>query len=128
MRNTMIRKVRLLIADDDASTSEVLATLFRTFGYDVQCAHDGAAAIAAASQTKPHAALLDLNMPRASGWEVAAWIRSQPWGAGVLLIALSGWNLDEHRQASLRAGFDHHLAKPPDIFALERFLERTLAH
>ena len=38
--------------------------------------------------------------------------------AAPLLIALTGWGQDEDRERSKRAGFDHHLVKPPDIDAL----------
>jgi CheY-like chemotaxis protein len=41
-------------------------------------------------------------------------MRAQPWGAGLLLIAVTGWGQDHDRQRTASAGFDHHLVKPVD--------------
>jgi CheY-like chemotaxis protein len=49
-----------------------------------------------------------------SGHEVARQIRGQPWGAGMTLIALTGWGQESDRLRSKEAGFDHHLVKPVD--------------
>jgi CheY-like chemotaxis protein len=66
--------------------------------------------------------LLDLGLPRMSGYEVAQHLRNQPWGADLLLVAVTGWGLQTHRQQSQEAGFDHHLIKPVDWAALEKLL------
>jgi CheY-like chemotaxis protein len=55
-----------------------------------------------------------------AGWQVAGRLRRE-LGAGVLLIAVSGYYTDEDRGRSLAAGFDHHLVKPAepeDLLAL----------
>jgi CheY-like chemotaxis protein len=59
------------------------------------------------------------------GWEVARRVR-RALGAGVLLIALSGYAKDEDRQRSLAAGFDHHLDKPVEPGELLRLLGTAL--
>jgi CheY-like chemotaxis protein len=56
------------------------------------------------------------------GHEVARIARQEEWGAGVLLIAASGWGQAADRQLSLDAGFDHHLVKPVEIDVLEALL------
>ena len=55
-------------------------------------------------------------------YEVAYRIRQQPWGQGMVLIALTGWGQESDRQHSQAAGFDHHLVKPVDPAELVRLL------
>ena len=57
-----------------------------------------------------------------NGYEACRRIREQPWGTGVVLIALTGWGQDEDRRRSKEAGFDHHLVKPVDPLVLEKLL------
>ena len=64
----------------------------------------------------------DIGMPGLDGYEVARHIRTMPAYADVLLIALTGWGQEEDRQRADRAGFDHHLVKPPDIDRLRALL------
>ena len=63
--------------------------------------------------------LLDIGMPGLDGYEAARLIRAQPWGRAVVLIALTGWGLDEDVQKAREAGFDRHLLKPVDIGPLQ---------
>lgn len=57
-------------------------------------------------------------MPDIDGHEACRRIRSQPWGASMMLVALTGWGQEHYRQRSEQAGFDHHLVKPADPDAL----------
>jgi CheY-like chemotaxis protein len=58
-----------------------------------------------------------------SGFDLARRIRENPQNAGTRLVALSGYGQDSDIQASLVAGFDEHLTKPPDPERLERLLK-----
>jgi CheY-like chemotaxis protein len=71
---------------------------------------------------RPHIAILDIGMPGMSGYEVAQRIRAEPWGAELLLIALTGWGQDEDKRKAHDAGFDRHLIKPVDPDALESLI------
>jgi two-component system CheB/CheR fusion protein len=112
---------RVLVVDDNEDAVDSLAALLRTWGHSVQVAHDGAAAIAVAETARPDVVILDLGMPRMSGFEVARWLRRQPWGAGIRLLAVTGWGQEEDRRRSREAGFDTHLTKPvdPDLLVSE---------
>ena len=110
-------KPRILIADDLRDAADSLAMLLRIEGHEVEVAYDGETALAAAERLLPALVLLDIGMPRMNGYEVARQIRTQPWGRGMFLIALTGWGNSEDRQRATEAGFDAHLVKPvaPDI-------------
>ena len=92
-------------------------------GHQTHIAHDGKQAIEAADRLRPDAVLLDIGLPRMNGYEVCRHIRSEPWGKGVMIIALTGWGQDEDRQRSTEAGFDAHLVKPVDHEVLLRLLD-----
>jgi CheY-like chemotaxis protein len=64
--------------------------------------------------------LLDIGMPKFNGYEAARRIREQPWGRGVVLVALTGWGQEEARRRSQEAGFRHYLTKPVDPAVLEK--------
>ncbi|MGZ5268327.1 MAG: response regulator, partial [Caldimonas sp.] len=86
---------------------------------------DGEQALQAIEALRPDVALLDLGMPKLSGFEVCRRIRALPWGSAMALVAQSGWGQDEDRRRTRAAGFDHHIVKPIDPLALDALL-RTL--
>ena len=122
---------RILIVDDSADGAESLSLLLQVNGYETYKAYDGVEAMEAAERLKPDAILLDIGLPRLNGYDACRRIREQPWGAGILLIALTGWGMDEDRDRSRDAGFDSHLVKPVDVTVLLRLLgrlDRTETH
>ena len=82
----------------------------------------GEEAIKKADVFRPDVMLLDIGLPKLSGHDVARWIREQPWGQEMLLVALTGWGQGEDRRKSREAGFDHHLVKPVDLATLTELL------
>lgn len=114
---------RILVADDFPQSAEVLAQLLRQDGNDVQVAQDGMEAVETASRFRPDVAVLDLAMPRLNGYDAARMIREQPWGKGMLLIALSGWGQQLDFQRTKEAGFDAHLTKPAKYESLMELLD-----
>src|SRR6185503_6765412 len=89
--------------------------------YQVEVAYDGTAAIRLDGDFHPMVAVLDIGMPGANGFEVARSIRENR-GAGVTLIALTGWGQEGDRRRAMEAGFDYHLTKPVDPGALNDLL------
>jgi CheY-like chemotaxis protein len=105
---------RVLIADDNVDAVRSLALVLRMAGYDVRTAFSGREAVEQAEWFRPEVALLDLSMPELDGFAVARRIRSEPWGAKMTLLALTGWGQPSHQTAAAEAGFDQHLVKPVD--------------
>ena len=106
---------RVLIADDYADTAESLAMLLASDSdLETDVVLDGEAALKRAQEWQPHVCVLDLDMPKVDGREVARQIREQEWGERSLLIALSGWTSVRDRSGALDAGFDHYIPKPVD--------------
>jgi CheY-like chemotaxis protein len=116
------RALRVLIADDNRDSAESLGMLLELSGHEVMLAHDGLQALAMAAERLPDAALLDIGMPGMDGYQVAAGIRRESWGEGIMLIAITGWGQEEAKRLARQAGFDHHLTKPMDSAVLESLL------
>jgi CheY-like chemotaxis protein len=117
--------LRVLVADDNADAAGSLAAVLQMSGHDVRIARDGREALDLALRFQPQAALLDIGMPQLDGYEVCRRLRAQPDGAGMLIVALTGWGQADDRRRSEEAGFDEHLVKPADVRAIEALLERT---
>ena len=113
---------RILVADDNQDAAESLAMILEMGGHDVRVAHDGRAALSVAQSFRPDTVLLDIGMPHLNGYEVARALRQEPWGAGMCLIALTGWGQESDRQLANEAGFDRHLTKPVDPDVLNALL------
>ena len=114
-------KCRVLIADDARDSADSLAVILAMKGHETHAAYDGEEAMTAAARLRPDVVILDIRMPKRNGYEACRWIREQPWGKAMVLIALSGWGTEDDRRRTEEAGFDHHLVKPvaPDVlFAL----------
>ena len=112
---------RILVVDDNQDSIETLEMLLRSLGHEVHAAHDGLEAVEAAAALQPDVVLMDIGLPKLNGFDAARRIRDQR-GAGVVLIALTGWGQAEDRRRSREAGFDHHLTKPVDLVALRKLL------
>ena len=113
--------VKILVADDNRDAADSLRRILSLYGYEVEVAYDGAAAIELDGAFLPRVAVLDIGMPGANGFEVARSIR-ETRGAGVTLIALTGWGQEGDRRRAMEAGFDYHLTKPVDPGALNDLL------
>ena len=113
-----VSRLRILVVDDNRDSVDSLSTLLRLMGNDVHSAYDGVEAVNAAHTYKPDVILLDVGLPLRNGYEAARLIRGEPWGRNMVLIALTGWGMEQDRKQSREAGFDHHLVKPVDPKAL----------
>ncbi|QEL20604.1 hybrid sensor histidine kinase/response regulator [Limnoglobus roseus] len=113
----------ILVVDDNLDSATSLATVLELLGHNVRTVHDGLAAISAATEFRPHVILMDIGMPGLNGYDACLRIRSEPWGADMVLVALTGWGQDDDRRRALEVGFDMHMVKPVDLLALGEFLE-----
>jgi CheY-like chemotaxis protein len=112
---------RILVVDDNRDAADSLATLLQMLGHDVRTAFDGVEALEVAAEFRPDVALLDIGLPKISGYEVARHIRATR-NNEVMLIAVTGWGQEADRKLSEEAGFDCHLTKPMTVQALQEAL------
>ncbi len=109
---------RVLVVDDNEDAAETLAHLLEAMGHRVQVAFDGKTALDVAATFRPEVALLDIGLPVMDGYELASRLKRMPGGAGVRLIAVTGYGQARDRAAALQAGFSEHVVKPIDVSKL----------
>lgn len=114
---------RILVVDDNVDAADSLAAVLEMRGHSVAVAHDGQEALDKAGAFKPQVVFLDIGMPRMNGYEVARALRNTSFGAGAVLVALTGWGAERDRERTLEAGFDHHLTKPGSTQAISLLVD-----
>ncbi len=103
---------RILIVDDNHDAAETLAALLRAAGYQTATYPDGHAAMDALGSFAADLAILDIGLPGMNGYELARRMRADARGAGLRLIALTGYGQERDRARALSADFDEHMVKP----------------
>lgn len=103
-----------LVADDNRDGADALSMVLRLDGGEVVTAYDGDAAVQAFAHARAGVVLLDIWMPKRSGYDACRAIRQLPGGREALIVAVTGWGESPFRQHSFEAGFDAHLVKPLD--------------
>lgn len=103
---------RVLIADDDRDGALTLSTLLQLEGYAVRAVHGGQEALDATREFRPDFILLDIGMPKITGYEAARRLRQRYGDDCPVLIAVTGWKQASDKILASLAGFDHHVAKP----------------
>ena len=110
----------ILCADDDEDILSLVALRLERAGYEVMRVVDGDAAIAAARARRPALAVLDVMMPKRTGYEVLAELRADPALRDLKVILLSARVQETDVERGLDAGADAYLAKPfkaPELVA-----------
>jgi len=118
----LARKLAVLVVDDCPDTTLSLSMLLETWGHAPAVAHDGHDCLRQCAERCPDVVLLDVAMPRMTGWEVARKLRDGDGTKGVFVVAMSGYGQAEDHERSRAAGCDLHLLKPLDLDVLETLL------
>ncbi len=116
----------VLIADDKATSRELVRTVLEKSGYTVVEAGDGIEALRNARESKPDLIILDLHMPGLDGFGVVREIRLDKDLAATPVMALTASAMQGDRERALSAGFTSYNAKPIQLNALRSEVERML--
>ncbi len=104
--------VRILIAEDESDIRDLVSFTLKFAGYDVSVARDGQEAVEMAQQDVPDLILLDVRMPRMTGYEACRTIKADPILKDVPVVFLSAKGQDAEIKSGLDAGADAYLLKP----------------
>ena len=115
----------LLIVDDDEDVADVLAELLACEGHRIRIAHDGLEGITRLRDAPADVILLDVEMPRLSGPEMAYRLFLRDAGDERIPIILLSGKVDLPRVAAM-VGTPYFLSKPYDLARLLAMLERVL--
>ncbi len=113
---------RILLVDDAPSSCFMLRKLLEALGQEVLTAESGVQALAVLEQSVPDLVISDIGMPGMDGYELARRIRQDARWSGVVLVALTGYGLEDDRELARAAGFDRYLVKPASIQSLKPLL------
>jgi DNA-binding response OmpR family regulator len=103
---------RILIVDDEPNIVISLEFLMKREGFDVAVAADGESALQAMAEQAPDLVLLDIMLPRRSGFEVCQEIRANPAWSGTKIIMLTAKGRETEIARGLAAGADAYMTKP----------------
>ena len=105
---------RVLVADDDQSIRQLLCTIVRRERFDVDCVADGIQAIQKLKENRYAVILLDLMMPRASGFEVIEYLKQHPPATKPIVLVITAYSDPRVKEvdASVVAGV---LRKPFEV-------------
>jgi PAS domain S-box-containing protein len=118
---------RVLLAEDEPISQEVLRGLLEDAGLTVVVAADGAAAVALARAGRYDLVLMDMQMPIMNGLDATRALRALPGYADIPILATTANAFAEDRQACLAAGMDDHISKPINPAHLYAELARYLS-
>jgi chemosensory pili system protein ChpA (sensor histidine kinase/response regulator) len=112
MRPTRDDRIFALVVDDSITVRRVTQRLLERNGMRVMTAKDGADAMSLLQEHTPDVLLLDIEMPRMDGYEVAALVRNDARLADVPIIMITSRVGDKHRARAIELGVDDYLGKP----------------
>jgi CheY-like chemotaxis protein len=117
---------KVLIADDRATSRELVRVALQHSGYLVYEACDGGEALNSARDILPDLIILDLHMPGLDGFAVIAEIRRDAQLAQTPVMALTASAMQGDRELAMKVGFSSYLAKPIQLSNLRKEVARLL--
>ena len=106
------RLPRILVVDDSVTVRKVTTRLLERNGMEVFTAKDGVDAMATLQDHKPDLMLLDIEMPRMDGFEVASLVRHDSRLKDIPIIMITSRTGDKHRERAMSIGVNEYLGKP----------------
>ena len=132
---------RILIADDNAQNVELLEAYLAAEDWDTRTAADGEETLQLVRDWQPDVILLDIMMPKISGFEVCKRLRADPQTRDIGVLMITGLDQPSDKDRAVEAGTDDFVTKPikkPELLARvralltarpnKRELDRTLAY
>lgn len=121
-----MKRKRILIIEDNATNSELMAYLMISFGHEPVLAADGEQGLLLARQASPDLIICDIQLPGIDGYDVARALKADPTTAALPLVAVTANAMLGDRERVLEAGFDAYLAKPVEPEQIMQFLDGLL--
>ncbi len=103
---------RVLIAEDERNIAESLRFLLTRAGHEVSLAHDGAEALAMVRRARPDTLVLDLMLPKLSGFDVLKELRAEAETRTLPILMLTAKGQANDKQAAEDLGVDAFVTKP----------------
>jgi CheY-like chemotaxis protein len=115
---------RILIADDNAVSRELLRHILKDACDEIVEASEGRETLQKVADARPDLVLLDLEMPRLDGYAVLRRLREDPRLAATRVVAVTARAMQGDREQAVAAGFDGYITKPINAVEVRRCVER----
>lgn len=119
-------KSRILIADDNAANVELLEVFLSELDCEIAVAVDGLDTLQKVASFKPDLILLDIMMPKLSGFEVCRRIKENPQTRNIMVLMVTALNELGDIERAVAAGCDDFLSKPVNKLELLKRVENML--
>lgn len=103
---------KILVVDDNQTNVELICMHLKPFNYEIEKAYDGEQALAAVEKEAPSLILLDLMMPKLSGYEVCQKLKSDPRTALIPIVIVTALRELDDKIKAMELGADDYLIKP----------------
>lgn len=117
----------ILIIEDNEQNFYLMEYLLVRNGFRVTWAKDGYQALELAAKSTPAAVILDIQLPRMDGYQVARRLKEQPGLSRVPIIAVTSYAMPGDREKAIKAGADGYIEKPidPETFVsqIKKYIE-----
>ncbi len=114
--------VKILVAEDERDIRELVAFTLRFAGFEVELAVNGADAVEKALTIKPDLILMDVRMPRMTGYEACATLKRTPEVRDIPVVFLSAKGQESEINTGLEVGAVEYILKP---FAPDQLITRV---
>jgi signal transduction histidine kinase len=113
--------LRVVVVEDNEDSADMLAAWLEHLGHEVLVARTGPDGVALVLEMRPDVVLCDLGLPGMDGAEVCRRVALE-MSPPPMMVALTGWGMEDDRRRTAEAGFDHHLVKPVALDKLRALL------
>jgi len=117
---------RILLADDNLTNVELLQAYLEEVDCESAVAVDGQDTLDKVAEFKPHLILLDIMMPKLSGFEVCKMLKSNPDTSGIMILMVTALNELGDIERAIASGCDDFLSKPVNKLELLKRVDNML--
>ncbi len=117
---------KILLIDDDETIHLICRAYLAKAGHEVQAVFDGVEGLKAAEAFKPDLILLDVNMPRLSGFDVAAKLKESPATKAIPVFMLTSLKQEANIERGYGLGIEDYITKPVNVAHLKLKIDKLL--
>ncbi len=119
-------RLLVMVVDDSITVRKVTTRLLERYGFDVMTAKDGVDAMSLLQDRIPDVMLLDIEMPRMDGFELARHVRNDERLRHIPITIITSRTGDKHRERAMQIGVNHYLGKPFQEHELLKTIHRLI--
>jgi DNA-binding response OmpR family regulator len=121
-----VKKPLILVAEDEEDVRELIVSVFEFSGFDVVEAPNGAEAVDLALANPPDVILLDVRMPKMTGFEACQALKAEDRTKHIPVVFLSAYGQEAEVATGLELGAEEYLTKPFDLTELVNRITKIL--